>query len=88
MNPRKSENGLRVIGARIPYTLLSGHEDNDVPAFWLLLLLASIIEYRRLQPPEPRRRSFCASCPGEAVETWTSEGLGLPNETRKAKNPS
>ena len=26
-----------MIRAGIPYTLLYGHEDNDVPTFWLLL---------------------------------------------------
>ena len=37
VNPRKLEHGFRRIGARIPYTLPSGHEDIDVPTFWLLL---------------------------------------------------
>ena len=37
MNPRKFEHGLRMIHAGIPYTLPLGHEDNDVPTFWLLL---------------------------------------------------
>ena len=26
-----------MISTRIPYTLPQGHEDNDVPTFWLLL---------------------------------------------------
>ena len=34
---RKLEHGFRRISARIPYTLPQGHEDNDVPTFWLLL---------------------------------------------------
>ena len=34
---RNLEHGFRRISARIPYTLPSGHEDNDVPTFWLLL---------------------------------------------------
>ena len=37
VNPRKLEHRLRMILAGIPYTLLEGHEDNDVPTFWLLL---------------------------------------------------
>ena len=37
VNPRKLEHSFRRIGAGIPYTLLSGHEANDVPTFWLLL---------------------------------------------------
>ena len=34
MNPRKLKHGFRMIGGGIPYTV--GHEDNDVPTFWLL----------------------------------------------------
>ena len=34
---RKLEHGFRRIRARIPFHLPSGHEDNDVPTFWLLL---------------------------------------------------
>ena len=34
---RKLEHCFRRISARIPYTLPYGHEDNDVPTFWLLL---------------------------------------------------
>ena len=34
---RKLEHGFRRISARIPYTLPKGHEENDVPTFWLLL---------------------------------------------------
>ena len=37
VDPRKLEHGFRRISARIPYTLPQGHEDNDVPTFWLLL---------------------------------------------------
>ena len=33
---RKLEHGFGRIRARIPYTLPEGHEDNDVPTFWLL----------------------------------------------------
>ena len=36
-NPRKLEHGFRMISARIPYTLPQGHEDNNVPTFFLLL---------------------------------------------------
>ena len=36
-NPRKLEHGFRRIVAGIPYTLPAGHEDYDVPTFWLLL---------------------------------------------------
>ena len=32
MKPRKLEHGFRMIGAAIPL----GHEDNDLPSFWLL----------------------------------------------------
>ena len=34
---RKLEHSFRRISARIAYTLPKGHEDNDVPTFWLLL---------------------------------------------------
>ena len=37
MKPRKLEHGLRMISAGIPYALPSGHGDNDVPTFWILL---------------------------------------------------
>ena len=37
MNPRKLEHGFRMINVGIRYTLPSGHDDNDVPTFWLLL---------------------------------------------------
>ena len=37
MEARKLEHDCTRISARIPYSLLSGHEDNDVPTFWLLL---------------------------------------------------
>ena len=37
VNPRKLEHGFRMICARIPSTSPSGHEDNDVPTFRLLL---------------------------------------------------
>ena len=37
VNPRKLEHEFRMIRAGNPYTLLYGHWDNDVPAFWLLL---------------------------------------------------
>ena len=43
MNPRKLEHGFRRISARIPYTLPEGHEDNDVPTFWLLLYGFTVI---------------------------------------------
>ena len=33
----KLEHGFRMISAGIPCALAQGHEDNDVPAFWLLL---------------------------------------------------
>ena len=35
VNTRKLERGFRRISARIPYTLPYGHEDKDVPTFWL-----------------------------------------------------
>ena len=37
VNPRKLEQGsrLRMINAGIPYTVPYGHEENDVPIFWL-----------------------------------------------------
>ena len=38
MNPRELEHGLRMISARVHSTLPEGHEANDVPAFWLVLL--------------------------------------------------
>ena len=37
MNPGKLEDGFWRINAGIPYTLPYGHEDIDVPTFWLLL---------------------------------------------------
>ena len=37
VNPRKLEHGFKMICAGIPYTLPSGHKENDVPTFWLLL---------------------------------------------------
>ena len=37
VNPRKLEHGFKMICAGIPYTLPSGHEENDVPTFWPLL---------------------------------------------------
>ena len=37
MNPRELEHQFRMIHAGIAYTLLYGHEANDVPTFWLLL---------------------------------------------------
>ena len=37
MNPRKLEHGFRMISAGAPSALPSGHEDNDVPTFWLVL---------------------------------------------------
>ena len=37
VNPKNLEPGFRMIRAGIAYTLLYGHEDNDVPTFWLLL---------------------------------------------------
>ena len=39
MSPRKLEHGFRMTSAGIPYTSPSGHEDIDVPTFWLLLLV-------------------------------------------------
>ena len=41
VNPRKLEHGFRRIGASIPYTLPSGHEDIDVPTFWHVLYILS-----------------------------------------------
>ena len=38
-NSRKLEHGFRMISARFPYTLLEGHEDQNVPTFWLLLYI-------------------------------------------------
>ena len=35
MHPRKLEHGIRTTIAGIPYALLYGHDDNDVPTFWL-----------------------------------------------------
>ena len=40
MNPRKLEHRFRMILAGIPYAFLYGHQDNDVPTFWLLLYRA------------------------------------------------
>ena len=43
VNPRKLEHNhrFRMISAGIPHALPSGHEDNDVPIFWLLLCVDS-----------------------------------------------
>ena len=40
VNPRKLEHRFRMILAGIPYALLYGQQDNDVPTFWLLLYLS------------------------------------------------
>ena len=37
VNPRKLEHGFRMISSGIPSKSPEGHEDNDVPTFWLLL---------------------------------------------------
>ena len=58
---RKLEHGFRRISARIPYSLPSGHEDNDVPTFWLLLYSAMAFQlvdsfiYRCASSPERRK---------------------------------
>ena len=51
MKPRKLEHGFRRFGARIPYSLPEGHEDIDVPTFWLLLYIRTL-QY-------PLRVPFC-----------------------------
>ena len=40
----KLEHGFRRISARIPNTLPEGHEDNDVPTFWLLLYSPKLLQ--------------------------------------------
>ena len=44
VNPRKLEHRFRMIHAGIPYALLYGQEDNDVPTFRLLPYVLSIID--------------------------------------------
>ena len=34
---RKLEHGYRMTSAGAPYTVSEGHEEIDVPTFWLLL---------------------------------------------------
>ena len=34
---------FRMVSAGIPHTVLHGHEDSDVPPFWLLLYEASTL---------------------------------------------
>ena len=70
---RKLEHDFRSISARIPYTLPRGHEDNDVPTFWLLLYLLS---RERVQVTCAGGR-YRARGGGVLLDKKPTQGLGL-----------